>query len=173
MTESKPKHVAAPPIVFFAIGAFILYMCVPKIINGLESSTWPKVEGKVLAAKIIKTDDEGKIYFQPEIKYEFHVNNVKFVSDHLTYNILNYRFKSKRDALNFIAEYTVNEPVQVYYKKENPKLSVLIQGQNKNQFIVLTIGIGMIFGGVVVLVKSKSIIKGIKSEISSESPVPE
>ena len=121
---------------------------------------WIKTEGKVFEVKTVyfksksDADTEG---WKLNIKYEFYVDNVKYVSDRISKNI--GLLSPKKE----IAEYLSNnfiegQKIDVFYDKNNPKKSIIENKINFNSLSLILVGLIAIYISYVILISSEIFI---------------
>jgi hypothetical protein len=91
------------------------------------SRSWPVVEGVVTKSTTCQlTDFEGKlfkIYYQPQLTYDYMVNGQTYTSDRLRWD--EAWFRTQAGAEQFSADYPPGTKVSVYYDPAKPELAVL------------------------------------------------
>jgi hypothetical protein len=91
------------------------------------SRSWPVVEGVVTKSTTCQfTDFEGKlfkIYYKPQLTYEYVVNGQSYSSDRLRWD--EARFRTQAGAEQVSADYPSGSKVSVYYDPARPERSVL------------------------------------------------
>ncbi len=65
------------------------------------------------------------IYYEPVVRYAYHVNGERYESSRVTPQVL--RFKNRRMAESFLTAYQVGQPVTVIYNPGNPREAYLAE----------------------------------------------
>ena len=125
----------APPLAIEVIVVFFgLYMARHSIIshkNANESRNWPMTSGKIIVMELWgRRNIDGRMVEAEnlKVKYEYEINNKKYVSKTSAFYTLHYP-----EAMNFFNSTRGSRGVDVYYNPLNPAQSVLIRGPHPNK----------------------------------------
>jgi hypothetical protein len=118
----------------FIVGAIFAAILIPAFWNYWyrgESRRWPKVQGKILTARIVNgyTSDENdrrEEYFEVEVRYKYQVRGTAYVGTRYSFGQDRYsNYEGAMEALHGIA---AGREVPVYYDPSHPQRAVLRKG---------------------------------------------
>jgi hypothetical protein len=121
----------ATPFIVGAIFAAILITALRNSWYRGESRRWPKVQGKILVARIVNgyTSDENDRrveHFEVEVRYQYQVRGKAYVSERYSFGQDRYsNYEGAMEALHGIA---AGREVPVYYDPSHPERAVLRKG---------------------------------------------
>jgi len=95
------------------------------------SRSWPAVEGRILSARIVESDDgsnngEGSRRFTVEAGYEYGVDGKRYRGTRI--RLAHEGHRLREDAEAELARYPVGGRVDVFHDPARPEQSVLVQG---------------------------------------------
>lgn len=95
------------------------------------SRNWPSAEGRILAARIVESDDgsnngEGSRRFTVEAEYEYRVAGRMHHGTRIRHAHAGHRLRE--EAETELARYPLGGRVEVFYDPARPEQSVLVQG---------------------------------------------
>ena len=130
MTPPELMYRAAP----FIIGAILAAILITAFRNSWyrsESRRWPKVQGKILTARIVNgyTSDENDRrveYFEVEVEYKYEVRGRAYRSTR--YSFGQNRYVDYADAMQALHGIAAGREVPVYYDPSYPERAVLRKG---------------------------------------------
>ena len=114
------------------------------IVMARRTLQWPSVKGIIEESKMPARSDEFNDLL-PHIEYSYSVDEriyrqvLKFSGD-IT--------PTQEFAKSYVEKYPVGASVQVYYNPANPETSTLEPGLGKGDWLILAIGLGMFFLGI-------------------------
>lgn len=125
---------------FFAVGLGLLAYVAYSAGKSKEASTWPVVEGRLLAANIqSSTDSESKTTYGVKVSYEYVVDGTPYTGDRLAFG---YASSSGREAhQDILDKLRSGEVVEVRYSPRDPQNSVLSYGFHRSMQFMLAFGI--------------------------------
>jgi len=126
-------------LVIAGIGA-IIYGYV-ETSNAKASNSWPVVQGKILSSEVGSYLSRSAMRYIPKISYEFEVDGEVFTGKKVMF--ADVESSSKGSPQRLVSKYPQGSSADVYYKPENPAVSVLLPG-NKG----LRTSAGYLFGGL-------------------------
>jgi len=122
------------------VGAYASGYRIPAL---LSSHNWPTVEGRVTKSEGVDWVCGGNHNeARPAIKYEYEVNNERYVGYSVAFNL--YACMPLEEARRLVSEYPVG-PVRVWYKPDNPSMSVIKTGPVPSRITDLLIGLAIAF----------------------------
>ena len=110
-----------------------------KIIFGLWSKSWPTAEGKVSFLDYKTTQK----YYIPKMKYEYMVQNKKYISRRIAFGVIQFEYKNK--ANSFLKDAKNKESIEVRYNPYMQSMSVLIPGLNPDSLHLIAAGLLFLF----------------------------
>jgi hypothetical protein len=132
-------------IVFISAGLFFLYFGGRTTFNGVASSYWPTVEGRMLSSTVkSEVGKKGGLVYRAEVNYAYTVNGGSFTSGRIRFGRINTGNPILPTQL--VEKYPAGSSVTVYYSDSDPSVAVLEPGIQSAGLIVL--GIGVLFVGV-------------------------
>jgi hypothetical protein len=115
-------------IIFFLVGAFLLFFFTQQWLIGLVSLNWQTTQGKIVTSQAVACVHK---YFpntyKAKIIYSYFVNGSSYSSDNITFttdSALIYCGNAEK----MMAIYPLGKSVLVYYDPDNPENSVLRPG---------------------------------------------
>lgn len=133
-------------VLFICIAFFIGFTIYNQISNGFQSSQWPHTQGEILSSEVERVVSHGskskkRVSYQPKIHYSYEVagkehqgTNLCFAQDGV----------GKAWAEEKVKKYPVGRKADVFYKAEDPTVSVLETGVNI-QYAFATSGVVLVF----------------------------
>lgn len=107
---------------FFAWGCGELY-------ESAHGYTWPHVNGKVISSVARSAQMKGRrgefMSYWPEVRYEYEVNNVRFIGNRVRFT---ERGMDEEETRKVVAAYPRGTTVTVWFSPSNAKASVLERG---------------------------------------------
>jgi hypothetical protein len=95
------------------------------------SRSWPAVEGEVVSARIVESDDgsnngEGSRRFTVEVEYTYTLGGQRYRGTRIRYAHQGHRERSEAEAE--LAGYAPGRRLKVFHDPADPAQSVLVQG---------------------------------------------
>ncbi len=148
--------------VFLVFGFFILLLggwfvySAMGVVKSLQSLSWPHTQGTVLSTDIKKIPgSKGPTKYSPVILYSFTVGTNEYSSEKYSITIA----RGTMDwAKQNIDQHPVNSIIQVYYKPENPEISILKTGLQSDDYWMFSFSSFFLF--VVILAFKKQLQRG-------------
>lgn len=91
----------------------------------VESTRWPRVQGKILRSWVERADDEYA-WYSPCVEYSYEVNGVPHRST--TIWLTGFKSMRRRHAEKIAASYVVGEPVDVWHDPNKTTRATLKPG---------------------------------------------
>jgi hypothetical protein len=140
-------------------GFSLCYTAVRNIILFRNVKSFPSIIGTILSTKINEVNDDGRIYYCPEVQYKFAVNGVFYESNQMNFRGVVNCEDTPDKASAIIDKYPKGSQVIVYYKPNNPQYSALKFSSITGDTIAWSIGGAIILsGGVVFLLVGVGVI---------------
>ena len=99
---------------------------------------WSSVIGNVLNFFIEEEphyEDTGKIIlYYPSIRYEYIVNDKRYISELMSFDKKSTKYKNKDELTRFINKLINVKDVNVYYNPKKPSKSILIKSLSKDRY---------------------------------------
>lgn len=131
-------------LLFFAIGAVIMFFGWRTVANAQASASWPSVPGQVISSTVTRqSDSDGSVSFSPEVSYRYQVGSQSYQGRRIKFGENAYGFRAR--AQSVADRYPVGHSVSVYYDPADPNLSVLEPGVSLGSYIVVCIGAVFVF----------------------------
>ena len=89
------------------------------------SENWPSTGGTVTISELVEGRNDKRKTFEHKFRFEYHVNNKKYVGHMLSCGFLAY---TRNKVNSQIEEYPVGKTLNVHYNPKWPKFSVIIPG---------------------------------------------
>jgi hypothetical protein len=136
-------------VVFLGVGIGISTWGSSVLKNAKASSSWPIVEGKVVASDVERersTSGTGgerrtSTTYKANVFYEYSVDGTKYSSDKVSFG--EYSSSNQRHARQIVNRYRKGKIVQVYYNPGKPDVAVLEPGVSWSSYMPL--GMGVVF----------------------------
>ena len=128
--------------IFFGLFlAFDISLASLVFVRGIQSSSWPTVEGTVDSSHFdVVVSDESNAY-SIKVRYSYTVNDVSYVSRRFYFGLHYFKFKPPAWLLAQTTrdDFRRDRHCRVYYHPKKPRLSTLVPG------IKISYGISMVF----------------------------
>jgi hypothetical protein len=116
-------------LLFFAIGAFLLYNSFKGRQKAGESQRWPNTGGQITEARVTRsmhTDSDGdtSYSYEPHVRYTYQVGGREYFGEKITFGF-KQTYSSESKALNVLARFPLGGQVNVFYNPANPEDAVL------------------------------------------------
>jgi hypothetical protein len=162
-------------IAVIVIGIGLTFFGFNMLNKAKESVNWPTTTGKITYANVKRTikrtssnrDRDGvsvnvgpvtvgtggdrRYVYYPEIKYEYTVDNQKYIGKKIS--LASKSHKSKHSAQKIIDKYSLGTNVNVYYNPKKPQDALLVTGVTLGSYIPIIVGIIFTIGGAVAAFK--------------------
>ena len=115
------------------LGITIIIFSGRDIKNSEESSDWPETEGVILESRINERNNDGTILYAPFVMYSYTVSRKTYNSYRISY--MSGECDDIKIIQNLIADYPIGKSVTVYYKPENPEVSILEKADVNYKFL--------------------------------------
>ena len=130
------------------------------ILNGVRSTSWPSIEGKILSSEIVATEESERIdvgphagfsknrqSFSNQITYLYEVGGKKYRGSRIDFNRV---FPTKKNIESRLKNYQKDQPAKVFYNPDDPSKAVLETGTGLYDFIYLGMSLLflVVFGGL-------------------------
>lgn len=131
-------------LVFFLVGAGILYSGIRNRRKGAESNNWPAAAGVITRTWVSEntsTDEDGysSTTYTPQVEYQYQFGSNTYASQRISYGA-SRSYGSRRKAIQALQAYPVNGRVQAFYNPQKPDEAVLIRG-TKGTMLGIILGI--------------------------------
>ena len=131
------------------MGIIILYFLGKLYLSSRDMDQWQVARGVITVSNVVRDGE----YYGPAIQYRYCVSGTEYegrgisITPKLTYN--------RKAAQDWIEPYPVGKSVEVFYKPENPRMSVLEKGFSiKTGLVILSAALIFIaFGPFIIMVK--------------------
>jgi len=144
--KDKAKQEQTTKIISFLVCLFFFVFGGTGFISGLkifilseQSKSWPTAKGVVVSSEVDRTYLAGAARFPPaysaKIRFEYAVDGRKYY----TSNISSFSVTYNAGYGKALQKYPVGKGVDVYYKPDNPKISILEPGAQLANYIILLI----------------------------------
>lgn len=136
------KRLLAIFLLVLAITTVVVAYAVAWRIPDMQSAkNWPTVEGRIIRTRTYSCG-KAAADVRPDTKYEYEVNHIKYSGDSIAFNL--YGCMSNEEAGKLISEYPLG-PVRVWYKPDDPSVSVIKTGPIPSRVIYWLVGAGIAF----------------------------
>jgi hypothetical protein len=135
-------------IFFVLVAAFIFYKFYRQVENGLSSPRWPYTRGIIILSRVeSSSSSEGRRSYSPVIQYAYKVSGMQRIGKNLRFiqDGVGRRWSEAK-----VSKYPVGREVKVFYKSDNPAISVLEPGAEIKWIIALS-GAMLLFGIIFLL----------------------
>jgi hypothetical protein len=149
------------------IAAALLWIGATQITRSVLAMNWPTTEGQVTGSTIVKRlNDDSKpspvaATHYPEVEYTYSVNNHKYVSRRITFGDA---FKLNPEKV--VRRYPAGRRITVFYKPDNPSISVLEPGLQVESIEKLLLG--LLIGTAIMFAFKKTGLRFKKSAADSK-----
>jgi hypothetical protein len=137
-------------IVTILISGVVLFKFGQDILRGLRSRSWPTAEGRINDARIQahqSSDEDGtSTTYGAAVHYSYNVSGQEFQSTRRTFT--DARTSSSKRAQRILERYPQGSSVTVYYRPDNPSMSVLEPGVGWFSYIVAIFVLGLFVFGI-------------------------
>jgi hypothetical protein len=143
------------PGVLFLIGGVMLLMSIRVWLKTLSARSWQTTSAVITESAVIESEDDGAMYYHPEIKYQYEVGGRSFSSSQYALGskiTWGGQGRDRRKADTLVQRYPTGQRVQVYYNPRNPEDAVLeIRSANTGTLVgvglvLIVIGAGIVTG---------------------------
>jgi len=129
---SNPAVLIAALLVFgLVLGGFGLY----RYSMGRESGSWPAVKGKITYARPEPRKVKKGTYYHAGVRYTYTVKGRSYTGTRITAS--DEHQKTRGGAKDVLRKYPVGGQVSVYYNPDEPGMSLLETGMQKNVLVLL------------------------------------
>lgn len=114
--------------------------------TALESQSWPSVRGRVVDAKVIRTQsasNNASVTYSPAITYEYEVRGEHYRSSNLSF-AGNMQPADSGYAQSVVSHYMTYPDMVVYYNPANPTQAALDRTVGNSWRVMVWIGVGML-----------------------------
>ncbi|MDP2922258.1 MAG: DUF3592 domain-containing protein [Candidatus Omnitrophota bacterium] len=137
-------------VIFLVIAVILGYRGYEQIDNGINSSNWPSVEGRIIFSKVDShlsksTGEMHTRHYEPDIRYRYIANGIEYSGKNLQFIQDGF---GKNWSERKVNEYPVAKVVKVFYKPQSPELSVLESGGSRwwtNITILIALAFALVF----------------------------
>ena len=134
---------------FLVLLIFVGLMLIAKgsndIYEAFQTTKWESTKAKIIISTVNASTGGKKIY-GPNVKYEYHVEGIKYQSNRIhTSKIMNY---GKDSIERIIAKYPKGKIITVYYDKKNPNQAVILKGINFHSAVAFACGVFLLLFSV-------------------------
>ena len=134
----QPKKVGciamAFPFIFMIIGLVLFYFGISGVFEAVGSNYWQTVPGKIIASNIISGGKNNSTVYSAYIKYEYKVKDVIYSGNRISYG--DYISVNQSRAKEIVDKYHSGTDVTIYYKVNDPVVSVLEPGAKLQTFFL-------------------------------------
>jgi hypothetical protein len=114
---------------FLLFGGFIILITISGLLNSLDSSGWPSVEGKITQSTVVAkrgstrvgNSNRVSITHYPKVGYSFNVGKNEYTGNSISF--INHGGKKNAEAM--IKRFPVGKTVPVFYDPDDPRWSAL------------------------------------------------
>jgi len=138
-------------LIFFVVGAIILFFGYSWYKKAKDTESWPETEGIVLYSEVNSHVSDGSTMYKPIVKYTYSVNGKEFTSSKYSYG--EYSSSDSDFAYEIVDLYPKGKKVSVYYNPSKPYKAVLETGVGFMIYIPLVLGVIFSAIGLLVLIK--------------------
>ena len=140
---------------FFTVGAGLAYWGWTVLQKAQASTTWPSVQGEILASDVNYWSDEDGDYYQPEVTFEYTVADRRYEASRINFSS-DTSYNTNDDAQAVTNRYPVGQTIPVYYDPTEPDTAVLEPGATAGSYLLLGIGgffilLSLIIGPIIAL----------------------
>ena len=127
-------------LVFFLVGAGLVWWGWTILQNARASADWPIVEGRITRSLVDhSTDAEGGDSYSPEVTFVYVADGRSYEGRTIKFGENSY--SSERKAQEILSHYPMGQTVTVFYDPAHPDKAVLEPGVSGGSYIVLSIGV--------------------------------
>ena len=138
---------------FVVFGIILLYFLISKLHEAMQSKSWPYVWGNIQTAAtrdvVVKSAGDrvgGHKSTQVDYRYTYEVDNVQYTNQRVTFS--DNMVKTRLSLDHILKQYGKDQQVKVYYRTDNPSISVLRPGPTIYNFTPFITAIAFIGLGV-------------------------
>jgi hypothetical protein len=138
------------PIAIIGVALFLLVHELLSLRRGKQSEFWPETEGTIIHARTRQIGDIHSTQHRLSVHYEYVVGGKRYTSRRYAFGTR--YITGLRAAQETAAQYRDEEGVKVYYNPENPRQAALEPGIAWDSFVILGVGLVLLFIGLRLLV---------------------
>ena len=97
--------------------------------RALQSQTWPRAAGQVLASSVETSQSDGMTMYRAEVRYKYNIGNRELVGSRVFFGD-QFKVSWSGPANELSAKYRPGAAIRVAYHPEDPSLAVLEPGAN-------------------------------------------
>jgi hypothetical protein len=125
------------------LGTLFIVMGIQNYLLAKESSAWPRIEGKLVSESQSKRKKLAMVF------YEYQVNGIRYENSRVN-------FRNDKTSKNRIRDkYQIGDVLGIYYKPDEPEISVLEPGASFFYLILKLFGGVFCFGFSIMMLFSK------------------
>ncbi|MBU0468025.1 MAG: DUF3592 domain-containing protein [Candidatus Omnitrophica bacterium] len=141
-------------VILLVSGAFLFSGTAKTVRVGVETESWPAVSGNMQFSQILQRGsvEEGtdEALYYPDVRYFYVVDGTRYEGTKLF--AYDYFTPNKELLEDILSNFRNSSIIDVFYDKENPERSVLLQGSSESEDVgkfnvgsILMIAGGMLF----------------------------
>jgi hypothetical protein len=142
------------------MGSVLIGLCVYGNFRNRPSLQWPKVRGVVMQSKSTRRHEGGRSldYSVVSITYDYSVGDEHYVGHQIALWSPNLKGDGER-AESFVVDHPMESFVEVYYDPQHHERAVLIPGPDKDNRVLIGIGVGLVVLSSFVIFGTRKIVR--------------
>ena len=142
------------PSIFVVIGIICALIGARDLIYAKFSNEWPTTKGQIVDSSIEqhrKSGDNKSTTYHANILYEFTVDGITYNGTRVAYG--DFGRSTSAHARSIVGRYPVKKEVQIFYRENNPKVSILEPGIQKQAWLLPAFGLSFVLMGFLIALR--------------------
>jgi hypothetical protein len=140
------------PILLLGISLLLVVRATGVWLRTSAARRWPSTSGTVVDSRIIESEDDGDLYYHPEVQFRYQVNGKVYPSDQWAIGsrvVWGGQRRDPKKAQSVVERYPAGRAVQVYYNPRQPEQATLeVRSVNTLPLIGVAFLLTLVGGGL-------------------------